>query len=116
MVRKPGALLTIATLLVVACATVKPITVKAPGVRGGPPGAGDALPGLTAAELEVFRAGLEQFVEVEEVKDGLGPRFNLDSCGGCHAQPAARGSRPSVNPQVAGATTGGARHTGPFFI
>jgi len=68
MVRKPGALLTIVTLLVVACATVKPITVKDPGVRGGPPGAGDPLPGLTPAELEFFRAGLEQFVEVEEVK------------------------------------------------
>jgi len=116
MVRKPGALLTIVTLLVVACATVKPITVKDPGVRGGPPGAGDPLPGLTPAELEFFRAGLEQFVEVEEVKDGLGPRFNLDSCGGCHAQPATGGSSPSVNPQVAVATTNGARNTVPSFI
>src|SRR6059036_1499066 len=116
MVKKPGALLTIVTLLVVACATVKPITVKDPGVRGGPPGAGDPLPGLTAAELEFFRAGLEQFVEVEEVKDGLGPRFNLDSCGGCHAQPATGGTSPSTNPQIAVANKNGATNTIPFFI
>src|SRR5881397_3963225 len=116
MVRKPGALLTIVTLLVVACATVKPITVKDPGVRGGPPGAGDALPGLTPAELQFFRAGLEQFVEVEGVKDGLGPRFNLDSCGGCHAQPAIGGSSPSVNPQVTVATKAGATNIVPAFI
>src|SRR5438552_5359300 len=116
MVRKPGALLTIVTLLVVACATVKPITVKDPGVRGGPPGAGDALPGLTSAELEFFRAGLEQFVEVEDVKDGLGPRFNLDSCGGCHSQPATGGTSPSVNPQVAVAHKNGATNTVPSFI
>src|SRR5207247_10048736 len=116
MVRKPGALLTSVPLLVVACATVTPITVKDPGARGGPPGAGDALPGLTSAELEFFRAGLEQFVEVEDVKDGLGPRFNLDSCGGCHAQPAVGGSSPSVNPQVAVATRNGARNTVPSFI
>ena len=28
-------------------------------------------------------------------------RMNLDSCGGCHAQPAIGGSSPAVNPQVA---------------
>jgi CxxC motif-containing protein (DUF1111 family) len=40
------------------------------------------------------------FTEVETVAQGLGPRFNLDSCAGCHAQPAAGGSSPAVNPQV----------------
>ena len=41
-------------------------------------------------------------------RDGLGPTMNLDSCGGCHAQPAAGGTSPAVNPQVALATQ--ARH------
>src|SRR5438093_1093237 len=116
MARKPGALLTIVTLLVVACATVTPIKVKDPGIRGGPPGAGDPLPGLTPAELEYFRAGLEQFVEVETVPDGLGPRFNLDSCGGCHAQPATGGTSPAINPEVAIATFAGALNRVPFFV
>src|SRR5262249_55818802 len=37
---------------------------------------------------------------VPGTEEGLGPRFNLNSCVGCHAQPAAGGSSPSVNPQV----------------
>src|SRR5207247_556192 len=89
---------------------------KDPGVRGGPAGAGDPLPDLTEGELAFFQAGREQFLEVEGVEEGLGPRFNLDSCGGCHAQPATGGSSPSVNPQVAVATTNGARNTVPSFI
>jgi CxxC motif-containing protein (DUF1111 family) len=43
---------------------------------------------------------------VEAVADGLGPRMNLDSCAGCHAQPATGGSSPFVNPQVAFARAG----------
>jgi hypothetical protein len=30
-----------------------------PGVRGGAPGAGEPLPGLSAAELEAFEVGKE---------------------------------------------------------
>ena len=33
--------------------------------------------------------------------EGLGPTFNLDSCGGCHSQPAIGGTSPRLNPQVA---------------
>jgi CxxC motif-containing protein (DUF1111 family) len=40
-------------------------------------------------------------MEVDSVPDGLGPRFNLDSCAGCHAAPAVGGSSPAINPQVA---------------
>jgi CxxC motif-containing protein (DUF1111 family) len=73
-----------------------------PGVRGGPAGAGTPLSGLTAGELDFFNnTGATQFAQVEAVADGLGPRFNLDSCGGCHTQPALGGSSPAVNPQVA---------------
>src|SRR5262249_6816908 len=47
---------------------------------------------------------------------GLGPRFNLNSCAGCHAQPAAGGSSPFINPQIAVATLDGATNTIPSFI
>src|SRR5262245_60491317 len=66
-----------------------------PGVRGGAAGAGAAIPGLTVKENKFFNSGLDAFLEVQSVtgtisdtEAGLGPRFNLDSCGGCHAQPA----------------------------
>jgi mono/diheme cytochrome c family protein len=76
-----------------------------PGVRGGAPAAGQPLPGLTPQELEYFNAGLADFAEAEEVDEGMGPRMNLDSCGGCHAQPAIGGTSPAINPQVAFAGT-----------
>src|SRR5262245_36461289 len=59
-----------------------------PGVRGGTPGAGDHLEGLTPYEEAYFTAGKEEFEEAEELDEGIGPRMNLDSCGGCHLQPA----------------------------
>src|SRR5438552_795433 len=106
-------------LSLVACGNVQvhpDERVKDPGVRGGPAGAGDPLPDLTEGELAFFQAGREQFLEVEGVEEGLGPRFNLDSCGGCHAQPATGGSSPAVNPQVAVATQNGAANIVPSFI
>jgi mono/diheme cytochrome c family protein len=87
-----------------------------PGVRGGAPGAGGAISGLTAREAEYFLAGKDEFEEVEEVDEGLGPRMNLDSCGGCHSQPATGGTSPFVNPQVAFATTDGGTDDPLFFI
>jgi CxxC motif-containing protein (DUF1111 family) len=108
-------LLVIGVLLAAGCATV-PEPVTDPGVRGGPAGAGAPLPGLTSEELEFFQQGLEAFLEVDGVEEGLGPRFNLDSCAGCHAQPAIGGSSPSVNPEVAMATKDGARNTVPSFV
>jgi CxxC motif-containing protein (DUF1111 family) len=87
-----------------------------PGVRTGAPGAGDPLPGLTPAELEAFEVGKEDFEDAEGVGDGLGPRFNLDSCGGCHAQPAIGGTSPAVNPQFTLATAFGARNNVPYFV
>lgn len=94
-----------------------------PGVRGGPAGAGDAIAGLTSGETAAFQAGLEQFGETQSVtgtvpdtESGLGPRFNLDSCAGCHSQPAIGGSSPAVNPQVEMATKEGANNIVPFFV
>src|SRR6266446_4318551 len=87
-----------------------------PGPRGGSPGAGGALPGLSQGELAFFTAAADVFAEVETVPQGLGPRFNLDSCGGCHAFPALGGSSPATNPQVAVATANGGKNTVPSFI
>ncbi len=115
MAKKLGALLILGILLVVGGAVAAP-RAKDPGVRGGPAGAGGPLPGLTNAELALFQAGVAAFGEVEAVPNGLGPRFNFDSCGGCHAQPATGGTSPSVNPQVAVATKAGATNIVPSFI
>jgi CxxC motif-containing protein (DUF1111 family) len=101
-----------------------------PGVRGGAAGAGGAISGLNSNETTFFNAGLDQFNEVQSVqggtfpdtgptRPGLGPRFNLDSCAGCHAQPATGGTSPTspfVNPQVTVATREGAQNVVPFFI
>jgi CxxC motif-containing protein (DUF1111 family) len=87
-----------------------------PGVRGGAPGAGDPVPGLTADQKALFLDGQETFAEEEELGDGLGPRFNLDSCLGCHSFPVHGGSSPPVNPQATKATELGARNTLPPFI
>ena len=55
---------------------------------------GDPLPGLTASEFEEFRMGLEDFLEVEEAEEGLGPAFNGTSCAACHSIPALGGIAP----------------------
>jgi CxxC motif-containing protein (DUF1111 family) len=87
-----------------------------PGVRGGDPGAGGALPTLSDDERAYFDAAKEVFEEVDGVADGLGPRFNLDGCTGCHSQPDVGGSAPAVNPQVKVATAEGAKNVIPPFI
>jgi len=87
-----------------------------PGPRGGAPGAGGPLPGLGTNEVAFFNAAKDLFNEVDTVPLGLGPRFNLDGCGGCHAFPATGGTSPPVNPQVAVATANGAKNTVPSFI
>jgi CxxC motif-containing protein (DUF1111 family) len=97
-------------------ATSVDFAARDPGVRGGAADAGGPLPGLTANQLAFFDQGKDDFEEVEEVADGLGPTMNLDSCGGCHAQPATGGTSPKVNPQVAFATKRGADNKLPSFI
>src|SRR5437899_3420634 len=87
-----------------------------PGVRGGDPGAGGALPGLNDVERQYFDVAKEVFQEVDAAADGLGPRFNLDSCSGCHSQPSIGGTSPATNPQVAVATLMGAKNVVPSFI
>jgi len=104
-----------------SCAEIPPpvdssSTARDPGVRGGAAGAGAPLAGLTKTELVFFNAGTDEFVEEEDVADGLGPTMNLGSCAGCHLQPAVGGTSPPVNPQVAFATLNGAANSVPSFI
>jgi CxxC motif-containing protein (DUF1111 family) len=95
-----------------------------PGPRSGPPAAGRPLPNLSATEQALFNEGASRFQSIDSVSgtqpgapdSGLGPRFNLNSCAGCHAQPSVGGSSPSVNPQIAAATNYGAQNTIPAFI
>jgi hypothetical protein len=87
-----------------------------PGVRGGPPGAGGPIPGLSANELALFNEGRLRMTQLEAVCDtcsdvalggdpredpnlatltnssGLGARFNGDQCSVCHQQPSIGGS------------------------
>lgn len=55
------------------------------------PAFGEPLPGLTTEEHQAFEIGLEDFLEVETVEDGLGPVFNERSCAACHSVPAIGG-------------------------
>ena len=105
----------------VACAVPEPGPQPVdPGVRGGAAGAGSALNGQTADERAFFTDGQAQFVEAQVVtggdNNGLGPRFNSNSCGSCHSQPAVGGTSPPNNPMTVIATLNGARNVLPWFI
>jgi CxxC motif-containing protein (DUF1111 family) len=91
---------------------------KDPGVRptSAADTTGNPVPGLTPDQNTLFIQGQENFKELEALGDGLGPRFNLDSCVGCHAFPTHGGSSPAVNPQVALATAMGAKNVVPAFL
>ena len=77
---------------------------------------GNPVAGLTTDQTTLFFNGQATFKEQELVANGLGPRFNLDSCVGCHAFPTHGGSAPAVNPQVALATAFGANNVVPTFL
>ena len=87
-----------------------------PGIRGGAPAAGGPVAGLdnTHGMLTAFNVGMGNFKEEENVTDdGLGPRFNSNSCVSCHSQPAVGGTSPAANPQMKFANS---QNTLPPFI
>ena len=113
--------LTAALVTLFACrietASSDTFRAKDPGVRAtvpGNPNPGNPLPDLTKNQQKFFDVSKADFEEEETVSEGLGPTMNLDSCGGCHAQPAVGGTSPATNPQVVFATTIGNR--APSFI
>jgi CxxC motif-containing protein (DUF1111 family) len=96
-----------------------------PGVQSGNRGTGAALSSVLANNpsgiLTFFNDGLGRFQEVESVSgganNGLGPRFNSNSCSSCHAQPAVGGTGAAVNPQFLFTSDGVAPgSTTPYFI
>jgi CxxC motif-containing protein (DUF1111 family) len=87
-----------------------------PPEPGAPARAGGPLPGLSPSQQALFTASQDAFVELDSVSGdadtgaGLGPRFNLDSCAGCHGFPTVGGSSGLVNPQPTVARRKGARN------
>src|SRR5213594_2202818 len=116
MTRLNALVVIVVSVLLVAVGASAQFFARDPGVRPGPAGAGRMLDGLTGLQPDLFAAGLEEFQEADPLEEGLGPRFNLDSCVGCHSQPAIGGTSPAVNPQVEVATAFGARNVVPSFI
>jgi CxxC motif-containing protein (DUF1111 family) len=106
-----------------------------PGVRTG---AINGQPGATATNplplasvtannpagvMQFFDDGLDRFQEVDAVNSpdsqGLGPRFNFNSCSGCHSQPTFGGSSPPNNPEATVISAGivsASTNTIPSFI
>jgi CxxC motif-containing protein (DUF1111 family) len=79
--------------------------------------------GDTTGFLAFFNDGLKRFQDVESVSNsptnnnGLGPRFNSNSCSSCHAQPAVGGTGAAMNPQFAFAGSSVAPDDAtPYFI
>src|SRR5260370_10815599 len=106
-------------LLVVAAAgaaAAQQFVARDPGGRAGAACAGAPVEGLSASEQAFFAVGATEFQDPDGLAEGLGPRFNLDSCAGCHIQPAMGGTSPATNPQIAVATAFGARNTVPSFV
>jgi len=94
--------LSIGALLILSSASVMfaQFVVKDPGVRAGSIDSGSALSSVAGTEAaSYFMDGQSRFQEVESVTggthNGLGPRFNSNSCSSCHAQPTIGGSSPS---------------------
>src|SRR5712664_4302246 len=99
-------LLLTAALAFSAGAPIADFVATDPGPRVGPTSVGGPLPGLGQPAMQAFLAGQETVQEIDSVQGtipgtglGLGPRFNMDSCGGCHNYPAPGGSSPPSNPQ-----------------
>ena len=114
--------------LLAAVGLLTPLAILAqahdPGVRHAATDGGAPVPltGITSNEMPYFQDGARRF-QIEEVVsgaaptqgNGLGPRFNSNSCSSCHAFPYVGGSSPPVNPLFSIANAGGAVNHMPWF-
>ncbi len=87
-----------------------------PGVRKGEIDSGDYLRGLKVRELIEVGVGKNAFESTRNVRQGMGPAFNGDSCVSCHSFPATGGTSPFINPQFEMARRKGANNKIPFFL
>jgi CxxC motif-containing protein (DUF1111 family) len=74
---------------------------------------GSPLPGITPRELELFRMGRNDFLEVETASEGLGPLFNGTSCAQCHSIPAVGGTGTIIETRAGYRDENGAFHAPP---
>jgi CxxC motif-containing protein (DUF1111 family) len=84
------------------------------------------IAGLGADALAFFQDGLIRFGAVEVVSgasnsalstgNGLGPRFNSNSCQSCHLYPNIGGSSPAKNPLLSIGVADGATNSIPWFL
>jgi CxxC motif-containing protein (DUF1111 family) len=110
-------------ILLAALAPAVGLSQTDPGVRGGAINGNPAITKTVPVPVssvstsdgsqEFFDNALTRFQEVENLGStspngsfGLGPRFNFNSCSGCHAQPTIGGSGAHTNPQFLVATPG----------
>lgn len=84
-------------LLAGACSPASDPPVHAP--------MGDPLPGLAAPDRERFERGRALFARIFTPGEGLGPRFNENSCSACHTFPVDGGTGET-------AVTKATRHSG----
>ncbi|MGB0035264.1 MAG: di-heme oxidoredictase family protein [Candidatus Acidiferrales bacterium] len=95
-----------------------------PGVRPGTNSVGGPLDGMSGDYQSFFYAALARFGEIDSVQGtvanedgkGLGPRFNGNSCAGCHTFPTVGGTSPANNPQIGMGLADGAMNKIPPFI
>jgi CxxC motif-containing protein (DUF1111 family) len=99
------------------------INGQAGATQGGPLPLPSVSSNSPTGILEFFDNGLGRFQAQEVVSGGasigLGPRFNFNSCSGCHAQPAVGGSSSANNPQfqvISQGIASGSANTIPSFI
>jgi CxxC motif-containing protein (DUF1111 family) len=118
-----AAVLALAPLLMVVAVRAQS-QAQDPGVRGGSPGAGTFFSGLSTNQKAVEGTISATFIEINSVTGvgnggtgnlGLGPRFDLNSCNGCHAQPATGGSAPFTSNFFSVFDLDGALNEMPYF-
>ena len=118
-----AAVLSLAPLMMVVAVRAQS-SAQDPGVRGGKAGAGTFFSGLTQNQKNVEGTITATFIEINSVTGagnggtgnlGLGPRFDLNSCNGCHAQPAVGGSAPFTSNFFSVFDLDGALNEMPYF-
>jgi CxxC motif-containing protein (DUF1111 family) len=89
--------LVVAATLLCVVTTIRIADISAQSSRLGEP-----LAGISPIDLEEFRLGLEDFLEVESTEEGLGPAFNGTSCAVCHNVPVVGGGGTIAEIRAAG--------------
>jgi CxxC motif-containing protein (DUF1111 family) len=117
---RPASVLTLAVLFLAGMAFAQ----TDPGVQSANRGTGATI--ITSDPngfLAFFTDGQKRFNDVESVSNsptnnnGLGPRFNSNSCSSCHAQPVEGGTGAAVNPQFTFAGSSVApKDSTPYFV